>query len=65
MAKEAEIIVTDRIADSDIHAWMSLVVLNSILYHHLITSPQCRVEEMEYVKIPAPGDGIGVPVVKH
>lgn len=63
--KEQAILVTDRVKHTDILPWMELVQA-SIGYHHRMTSPLCRKEEMEYCMIPADNEErIGVPITKN
>lgn len=51
MRKPRHIVVTDRVPDSPIEAWMELVVQPCLTYDHQATSPLCFSKRMEYVKV--------------
>lgn len=67
MRAEREIVVTDRVKDSDIGMWMNLVLQPSVTYDHNSTKPLCINPVMDYVKIPVDEESgqVGVPEVRN
>lgn len=47
-----DIVVTDRVPNTDLGVWMQMVVQPSVSYDHMVRSPLCRSASMEEVRIP-------------
>lgn len=64
---ERELVVTDRVKDTDIQIWMESIVSPCLAYDHSMRSPLCRAGKTEYIKIPFGEDGsqVGVPITKN